>query len=58
MLDLQQVILMLQAKSNARGYLTADQISATLPVDLVSVDDIETVMAELKKLGVSIVEHD
>jgi hypothetical protein len=57
-LNLRQVIVGLQEQSKAKGYLTIDELGAALPVDLVTADDIESVMAELKRLGVLVVEHD
>jgi Sigma-70 factor, region 1.1 len=48
----------LVARSSERGYVTYDELSAALPLDQLSSEDIEDAMTMLSELGITVTEND
>src|SRR5215467_14072262 len=48
----------LLARSSERGYVTYDELSATLPLDRLSSEEIEDTMTMLSELGITVTESD
>src|SRR5215469_13621699 len=48
----------LVARGSERGYVTYDELSATLPLDQLSSDEIEDTMTMLSELGITVTESD
>ncbi|MGB9644826.1 MAG: RNA polymerase sigma factor region1.1 domain-containing protein, partial [Stellaceae bacterium] len=48
----------LLARGSERGYVTYDELSATLPLDQLSSEEIEDTMTMLSELGITVTESD
>src|SRR6516165_915482 len=48
----------LVARGTERGYVTYDELSATLPLDLLSSEEIEDTLTMLSELGITVTESD
>src|SRR5215467_11077410 len=48
----------LVARGSERGYVTYDELSATLPLDQLSSEEIEDTMTMLSELGITVTESD
>jgi hypothetical protein len=48
----------LLARDSERGYVTYDELSATLPLDQLSSEEIEDTMTMLSELGITVTESD
>src|SRR6202030_949749 len=48
----------LLARGSERGYVTDDELSATLPLDQLSSEEIEDTMTMLSELGITVTESD
>ena len=48
----------LVAQGSERGYVTYDELSATLPLDQLSSEEIEDTMTMLSELGITVTESD
>src|SRR6476659_4689178 len=48
----------LLARSSERGYVTYDELSATLPLDQLSSEEIEDTMTMMSELGITVIESD
>ena len=48
----------LLARGSERGYVTHDELSATLPLDQLSSEEIEDTMTMLSELGIMVTESD
>src|ERR1700676_4771441 len=46
------------ARGSERGYVTYDELSATLPLDQLSSEEIEDTMTMLSELGITVTESD
>ncbi len=59
MLDItQQAVKKMIAKGKERGYITYDELNATLPPEKMSSEQIEDVMALLSEMGINVVDGD
>ena len=58
MIDTEQIVAMLVARSKERGFLTFEELSEALPAHAVSSTQIEEIMARLTALGIEVVESD
>jgi RNA polymerase primary sigma factor len=59
MLDItQQAVKKMIAKGKERGYITYDELNATLPPEKMSSEQIEDVMALLSEMGINVVDND
>ena len=48
----------LLARGSERGYVTYDELSATLPLDQLSSEEIEDTMTMLSELGITVTESE
>src|SRR5216684_628630 len=48
----------LLARGSERGYVTYDELSATVPLDQLSSEEIEDTMTMLSELGITVTESD
>src|SRR4051812_14227851 len=59
LLDVQSAaVKRLLAQGKERGYITFDDLNAALPLDQISSEQIEDVMAHLSEMGIQVVESE